>query len=248
MESRAGTIQVSSMMKQVYDDLRRQILDGDLADGARLPSEPESCRTYNVSRTTVREAYSMLQQEGIVEVRRGSGRYIIPGASTIMKGSANLIRSMRDFLTARGYTPSVEVLDVIERPASSDEAAFFRHDGSVLEVSRAYVDGEDLLAYALNIFDSAAVPDWEQLDWHTPMREIADKLGRSVGTSVVDVSAVGLPPQIQARFRTDPTEAWLRTFGPRYDLQGRPLWWSDEYARGDIRTVRIVNRETQSPQ
>ncbi|GAA1488022.1 GntR family transcriptional regulator [Brachybacterium sacelli] len=248
MESRAGAIHTSSMTQQVYEDLRHQILDGDLAEGSRLPSEPESCRTYNVSRTTVREAYSMLQQEGIVEVRRGSGRYIVPGATTIMKGSANLIRSMRGFLTARGYTPSVHVVDVIERQATSDETAFFRHDGLVLEVSKAYTDGDDLLTYALNIFDQASVPDWEKIDWHTPMREIADGLGRSMRTSVVDVSAVELPRHIQERFGTEPTQPWLRTVGPAYDQRGRPLWWSNEYARGDVRTVRIVNREAQNSQ
>lgn len=246
MESRAGAIQTNSMTQQVYEDLRRQIVQGDLVDGARLPSEPESCRTYSVSRTTVREAYSMLQQEGIVEVRRGSGRYIVPGASTLMKGSANLIRSMREFLTARGHTPDVQVLDVIERRATEDEAAFFQHDSSVLEISRAYTDGGDLLAYARNIFDPASVPGWKDLDWHTPMREVASGLGRSVRTSIVDVSAVALPPRVQERFRTEPTQSWLRTAGPTYDQRGKPLWWSDEYARGDVRTVRIVNRETQN--
>lgn len=246
MESRAGVVQASSMTQQVYEDLKRQILHGDLADGARLPSEPESCRTYSVSRTTVREAYSMLQQEGIVEVRRGSGRYIVPGASTIMKGSANLIRSMRGFLTARGYEPSVTVLDVLERPATEDESAFFREDGPVIEIQRAYTHEDDLLTYAVNVLDPESFPGWEDLDWHTPMREITDRLGRSARTSVVDVSAESLPPHIRERFRTDPEQPWLRTSGPTYDQRGRPLWWSNEYTRGDVRTVRIVNRESQN--
>ncbi|MFC0674943.1 GntR family transcriptional regulator [Brachybacterium hainanense] len=248
MDFTPSAIQTSSMTQQVYADLRRQILHGDLPDGAKLPSEPESCRTYNVSRTTVREAYSMLQQEGIVEVRRGSGRYIVPGASTIMKGSANLIRSMRVFLEARGHQPQVEVLAAVTRPAEPEESSFFHHDGEVLEIQRAYIDGGDLLTYAINVLNPSDVPDWRSTDWHASMREIADRHGRSVRNSVVDVSAANLPPEIQERFTTDPTQPWLRTSGPSYDQRGRPLWWSYEYTRGDVRTVRIVNRESLNPE
>ncbi|MDO4647364.1 MAG: GntR family transcriptional regulator [Eubacteriales bacterium] len=41
-----------------------------------LPSEAEICLTYQVSRQTVRKAYTILAQEKLIESRRGSGTYL----------------------------------------------------------------------------------------------------------------------------------------------------------------------------
>lgn len=56
--------------------LRRAIRSGELAPNDRLPPERELAATYAVARGTVREALTRLSDEGLVEVRRGSGTYI----------------------------------------------------------------------------------------------------------------------------------------------------------------------------
>ena len=248
MEHRHGVIGSRSIMQQLYEDVRARILDGSLEEGTRLPSEPEACRMYNVSRTTVREAYLKLQQEGIVEVRRGSGRFIVPGASTILKGSANLLTSMRKHLEALGYYPDVDVLGVHRRLPTTDEVSLFGKDARhVIEVERSYVADGDLLTYARNVLSESTVPDWESIDWTESMRTLAVDRGFAVKSLVIDVAAVALPESVRERYGTDPTQPWLRTVGPAYDQRGRPAWWSSEYTRGDIRSVRIVNQHTFDP-
>ena len=194
MEHRHGVIGSSSIMQQLYEDVRARILDGSLEEGTRLPSEPEACRIYNVSRTTVREAYLKLQQEGIVEVRRGSGRYIVPGASTILKGSANLLTSMRKHLEALGYAPEIQVLGVVRREPTADEVSLFgTRTNHVIEVERSYVADGDLLTYARNVLAESTVPEWESIDWAESMRTIAVDRGFAVKSLVIDVAAVSLP-------------------------------------------------------
>jgi DNA-binding FadR family transcriptional regulator len=53
-------------------DLRRQIVRGDLASGATLPSEVQLMEQYGVSRPTLREAFRILETESLITVRRGS--------------------------------------------------------------------------------------------------------------------------------------------------------------------------------
>lgn len=65
---------------ELADDLRAQILDGALAADA-FPTETVLCRRYGVSRFTVREALRMLQAEGLIARRRGSGTVIQPAAA-----------------------------------------------------------------------------------------------------------------------------------------------------------------------
>ncbi|AKJ43074.1 Uxu operon transcriptional regulator [Pragia fontium] len=57
--------------------LRRMIAQKQYAIGKRLPPEREIAEMLNVSRTVVREALIMLEIEKLVEVRRGSGIFVI---------------------------------------------------------------------------------------------------------------------------------------------------------------------------
>ena len=51
---------------EVADSLREQILLGELAPGARLPEIPLAA-AFHVSRNTLRDAFRLLEREGLVE-------------------------------------------------------------------------------------------------------------------------------------------------------------------------------------
>lgn len=57
---------------QVADDLRRQIISGELAAGARLPSRAQLAGRFHVSENVVRRAIDVLMAEGLVETRTGA--------------------------------------------------------------------------------------------------------------------------------------------------------------------------------
>lgn len=69
----------------VAEELRRQIIDGELADGDLLPRQDDLVRRFNVSLVSLREALRILETEGLVSVRRGNrGGAIVhaPGKSS----------------------------------------------------------------------------------------------------------------------------------------------------------------------
>lgn len=80
-----------STASQVHDWLRRRVLQGDLAPGARL-SETEIATEIGISRQPVREAFIRLAADGLAEVRPQRGTYIskISVAAVL---SARLIRA-----------------------------------------------------------------------------------------------------------------------------------------------------------
>ncbi|MBL4831444.1 MAG: FCD domain-containing protein [Aliivibrio sp.] len=57
--------------------LRQQLINGDYQIGERLLPERNIAEQLNVSRTVVREAIIMLELENLVEVRKGSGVYVL---------------------------------------------------------------------------------------------------------------------------------------------------------------------------
>lgn len=65
---------------EVVKWLREQIAKGGLQEGDRLESENEIGARFSLSRQTVRQAISVLESEGVLERRRGSGTYVMATA------------------------------------------------------------------------------------------------------------------------------------------------------------------------
>ncbi|MFI8400903.1 GntR family transcriptional regulator [Streptomyces sp. NPDC085463] len=62
--------------ERIMNDLLGKIRSGELAAGARLPSEALLAETYAVARGTVRRAVRELETSGYVEARHGVGRFV----------------------------------------------------------------------------------------------------------------------------------------------------------------------------
>jgi GntR family transcriptional regulator, transcriptional repressor for pyruvate dehydrogenase complex len=67
------------LYRQIADQLRGLIRAGEFAVGSRLPPERDLATQLGVSRPSVREALIALEVEGLVEVRMGSGIYVLAG-------------------------------------------------------------------------------------------------------------------------------------------------------------------------
>ncbi|MEZ4224557.1 MAG: GntR family transcriptional regulator [Polyangiaceae bacterium] len=65
--------QTSNIAGNIFRELRRQILRGELPAGDRLPGERELAARYNTNRNTLREAVRKLEQSRLVTVRHGQG-------------------------------------------------------------------------------------------------------------------------------------------------------------------------------
>ena len=83
--------------EQVAADLRTRIARGELNAGERLATEEELLEEYGAARNTLREAFRILESEGLLELRRGrSGGVFIahPGLEQLARGFA--VRLMLD--------------------------------------------------------------------------------------------------------------------------------------------------------
>lgn len=69
--------ETSRLYERVARAISTRIVSGDYAVGQRLPSERDLAQAHSVSRPTVREAIIALELDGLVEVRMGSGVYVI---------------------------------------------------------------------------------------------------------------------------------------------------------------------------
>jgi DNA-binding FadR family transcriptional regulator len=97
-------VESQRLYRQIAEQLRGLIAQGEFPTGTRLPAERDLARQLGVSRPSVREALIALEVEGRVEVRVGSGVYVregqkhLNGHSTIPAtewGPLELLRARR---------------------------------------------------------------------------------------------------------------------------------------------------------
>jgi DNA-binding GntR family transcriptional regulator len=65
-----------SLRHSIARELRARILAGEWRPGERMPSEPELARRRTVSRSSMRAAITVLEEDGFVSRRHGSGTYV----------------------------------------------------------------------------------------------------------------------------------------------------------------------------
>ncbi len=65
-----------SLRHSLASELRARIRSGEWRPGDRIPSEPELARRRTVSRSSMRAAITVLEEEGFVSRKHGSGTYV----------------------------------------------------------------------------------------------------------------------------------------------------------------------------
>jgi len=65
------TVKANRISQNIVEQIRSAILEGDLKIGDQLPSEKEFAKHFGVSKSSLREAYRVLEAYGLLEIRQG---------------------------------------------------------------------------------------------------------------------------------------------------------------------------------
>lgn len=127
----------------IGDTLRMKIESQELVPGDRLPSERELVEEFDVARMTVRHALELLQDEGIIERRRGrTGGTFVRALPPELDLTSPL--GIRDQLRAQQVAVSVQESQVSEVTAPPAVAlAFELEGGSKVEMREVVYSTKD---------------------------------------------------------------------------------------------------------
>ncbi len=229
MRKRMGPLRL-----QIARELRADIEAGLYADGDHFPSESTLRAYYGVSRVTVRAALAILQEEGLLKRRQGSG--------TLVRSKIHhkMLRSIVDFhreAELMGRSPGSRVLSVRAIPSRIRERiAFDIPPGEeVIELKR------------LRLLDG--IPVALQTSTHPPdllrgvgVKDLRDQslyafLHRRKGVVVRDAEQVLEPYSVTgeeaALLEIPPGTAVMLAHRTTRDAAGRVLELADNLIRGD---------------
>jgi GntR family transcriptional repressor for pyruvate dehydrogenase complex len=104
MLSRSG--HAGRVSELIIRRIKKQISDGRLAAGHKLPAEREMARTLKTSRVSVREAYRSLEEQGLVYILRGA-----EGGAFILKFNHEPVRRSLSLVLGMGMTSHQELTE-----------------------------------------------------------------------------------------------------------------------------------------
>ena len=127
------------LVSQVEEELFRYIQEEPVEIGERIPNEYDLAERFGVGRSTIREAVKSLASKGILEVRRGSGTYVV-NTSTLEEDPLGL-GSIDD-----KYKLALELFDVrlMLEPEIASMACKYAEDEDMARLKRLCDETEEL--------------------------------------------------------------------------------------------------------
>lgn len=122
--------------------LRQQLRQQNYRAGDRLPPERQLAADLFVSRSLLREALIMLEIEGVVEVRPGSGVYVSQSLSLQQLASHNTAESIEEAMDDSGPFEMLQARQIIE--SSVAEAAAWQVSKTDIDAMQQTLDNERL--------------------------------------------------------------------------------------------------------
>ena len=145
-----------SYMK-VYTDVKESIMNDTYPVGSFVPREPDLCAMFGVSRTTVRKAMELLEQEGFVHIQQGSGTEVLNYKAT---QKLNQVTSFSETLEAQGYTVESKstYIDMMVPPSHVLEELMQPPDSRVVRIQRIQLANGKPIAIITNYIVADLVP------------------------------------------------------------------------------------------
>ncbi|MFJ7999000.1 GntR family transcriptional regulator [Streptomyces sp. NPDC096310] len=149
--------------KRVANELRAEILRGDLAPGDKIPSENSLKDRFGVTRTTVRKGIALLRSEGLITSEQGRGAFVRERPHVNLRQTGSIYRARRHSgksnfnaeAEAQGQRPKQAIREVVETSAPERVAVLlgvepgapviarrllFTADGSPMQLVDCYYD------------------------------------------------------------------------------------------------------------
>jgi GntR family transcriptional regulator len=235
-----------SLPLQVRDEIRDLIERDGLRTGDQLPTEAELALRFDVARTTVREALKLLEQDGLIGVRHGRGRFVlaVPGVQTPI----TRLESVTEMMERLGYRVTNRVLSVDEGTATEEEstALALEPGAAVIRLERLRLQVDEPLIYSIDVIPRSVVEGaLATVDWSGSLQELLRARGITFVSATAQIRAANLPRATERRLGVEAGAPWLLAEMVSYTETGQPVIYSHDWHRGDLFTFHVLRRRAE---
>lgn len=234
-----------SLTDQAKAYIKRRIVNDEFQDG-RIPSETELANELGVSRTTIRDALSRLENEGAVYRRQGSGTYVNdPGLQ--IKTRLEEIWSYESVLRDHGYTPSTRILNVQIEAADEQQAATLGIAGGdgLVTVEKLFLEDKKPVIFAINRVPERLLA--EKLDpsiWSEPVYEVLWKYGQQrLSYYLSEIVPVTASEELARTLHVEPNKPLISFTEVGFNDENEPILLATSFIHDDLLRLRLIRRK-----
>jgi GntR family transcriptional regulator len=219
---------------QIADIMLDRIESGELAPGDRLPSERELSERLDINRLTLRRALRILEVQGLLVRRQGSGTYI---AAPKVERHADQLVPFTQGMQRRGYTPGARMVLFERRPVEAGVARELKLlvSAPVYYVHRLRLLNQEPVLLERFMVPAEYFPDLERFD--LGQRSLYEIMQTEYGISVVRARQ-SLEPVIATEYEgellgVEPGAPLMLERRLTVDQDDRPIEYGKDLYRGD---------------
>jgi len=230
---------------QLRDRIADLIREEGLKPGDRLPTEAQLTQRFRISRPALREALKLLEQDDVIYVEHGRGRFVSALSAVQVDRPITVFESVTDMARQYGYRTVNKVLSISEETPDRHVAECLRLGAAdrVIRIERLRLHDEEPILYCIDYVPRGIVAGrLYDVDWTGSLMDLLERYGNRPRMSAANVSAVMLPEDAVERHD-------LRNFGPAllitetcFNAVGAPVNFARDYHRGSHFTFSFTRK------
>lgn len=220
---------------QLRDSIMERLRDSGLEAGDKIPTEAQLCGTFNASRPTIREALKLLEQDGVIRVVHGRGRYLTAAGTIHVDRPITTFESITDMTRQHGYSLENKVLNITEdEPEEPIRNALQLNEGQhVIRLERLRLLGREPVIYCLDYVRRDVVTDrLFEIDWSGSLLDLLGEYESRPRLSTAVIRAESLPDNVVMRYGLQDFGTSLTIEETTYTDAGIPVNHAVDYHRG----------------
>ncbi len=234
-----------SLTEQAKSHIKQRIMNHEFEDG-RIPSETDLANELGVSRTTIRDALSRLELEGVIYRKQGAGTFINEAGLQI-KSRLEEIWCYEAVLEAHGYTPSTRIISVAEQPAMAQIATdlTLNLNDKLLVVQKLFLaDGQPVILSVNHIPVKIIELTYTNDDFHQPIYRFLSKFCQQhLVYYLSEIVPLIAPPWLINTLNLPQHKTALLSFEEvGYNQDNQPIIKAYSYFRDDLLRLRLIRR------
>jgi GntR family transcriptional regulator len=223
---------------QISDAIRAMIHGGELGPDSILPPSKLLCEKFGITRMTLRQAYAVLDREGLVDAQRGRGTFV--RKPRIERTLSQMIGFSEEML-ARGKKPSSKVL-TFEQTTPTDTARQFLGEVPVFRIERLRLaDGVPMAIEEVQIPQPLCL-GLERFNFgKQSLYRVLDQVYSLQFDRCEQVVAASIPDRRQrSLLEIGPHVALLKVTRQSFTKASRPATYGVTHYRGDLYTAAVL--------
>jgi len=242
------TLEMSNRSRylMIIEKIKNDINNGILKAGEQLPSEYKYAKALGVSRTTLREALRILEEENIVIRRHGIGTFI--NRKPIFNSGIEELISITDMILNEGKKPGTRLLfsdytnpieeDIKELKLSEDDQVFL--------VKRVRTADESPMVYCIDKIPANLIPQGTLLEQESLFAFIEETSSSTISYATAVIETMSYHKEISSILECEEGSPLLVLKQTHFDQYDTPVLYSINFFKSDTFRFSVFRKRVRS--